>query len=377
MAVGSQAAAALHKHVYSIGQLFANWAVANNASYTLWWGSLLGAMREGEMFPNDDDIDILMAKKDFEKLKRLKHSAKVGVGGSFVGGYLMMHGRFFCMTLMGSDWIQLFPVVLDKNNTPASCVAAGVDIWSDQQAEAKMMNWTDHFFDLGQDGGNLVRRRLGPLTNLLSVPDGVAVRYLCETYGCDSQKKNAYRDSIAEKFVQVSCGQHTSSDGCKGCTAGHDNPSGWCHGECQWHQSSNQCVLKRLLTDCGNDYVSTTGCDACVHPKLGANRTMSRYNHVDWCGGDCAYAKAADECVPSPLSVSCGGHQSATGCEGCTAGHDNPSDWCHGDCTWHKIPGKTDKHHCLPNELTKKWEKQVRMCECIPYDRTCTCVESN
>ena len=212
ISVGSTKAAELFERIYGMARLVGRWAAENNASYTIFCGSLLGAMRDGAIIPHDDDIDLLMAKADFERLRALK---------PIKGKYFRMFGSFFCINHMSRDWIQLFPATLGKNSNPASCLDAGVDIWSTASNHKDMRFyiknnvrgfWSEYlkekkkvhikgnnnFFDLDNHRGSLVLRSFGPL-ELLSLSDSAAVLYLCEEFGCDHIRQGFYRDAAATR----------------------------------------------------------------------------------------------------------------------------------------------------------------------------------
>ena len=207
------------------------------------------------------------------------------------------------------------------------CLEWGLDLFSDEDmGYARRINWTDHFFSLRTQSSQLVRRKFGPVS-ALSIPDDVGIRYLCETYGCDKPghviKKNAVRNEMATKLYEVNCGGHKTYDGCKGCSAGHDIPADWCHGDCAWMKEKKSCVIKENLVSCGKGgKTSGTGCHGCASDTA----------HRRQCGGDCAWSSQQKECLAGPMLVRCGDsldnpHRSSSGCFGCADGHDSPKDW--------------------------------------------------
>lgn len=58
----------LHNHLLNLLKVFDSFCKKNNLKYYLLGGSALGAMRHGGFIPWDDDIDIGMPRKDFDRL---------------------------------------------------------------------------------------------------------------------------------------------------------------------------------------------------------------------------------------------------------------------------------------------------------------------
>lgn len=48
-----------------------------HVEYCLFWGTLIGCIREGGFIPWDDDVDVAMDRDNFEKLKRLAREGKL------------------------------------------------------------------------------------------------------------------------------------------------------------------------------------------------------------------------------------------------------------------------------------------------------------
>ena len=61
----------LRKDFYEILQHSIQISKQNNIEYILAYGSLLGAMRDGDAIPYDSDIDVLVDHNYFSILKRL------------------------------------------------------------------------------------------------------------------------------------------------------------------------------------------------------------------------------------------------------------------------------------------------------------------
>ncbi|MCI8891514.1 MAG: LicD family protein [Eubacterium sp.] len=60
-----------HKILIRLLTEFDRVCTKHNLRYYLICGSLLGAVREGKLIPWDDDVDVAMPRKDFEKLKQI------------------------------------------------------------------------------------------------------------------------------------------------------------------------------------------------------------------------------------------------------------------------------------------------------------------
>ncbi len=61
----------LQKAEYEILKSTVRFFEENDINYMLAFGTLLGAVRHNGFIPWDDDIDLLVDRKDYEKLKQL------------------------------------------------------------------------------------------------------------------------------------------------------------------------------------------------------------------------------------------------------------------------------------------------------------------
>lgn len=64
----------LQKHALYLLRVFDGFCIDNNLKYTISFGTLLGALRGGEVIPWDDDIDVVMMRDDYERFVDLAKS---------------------------------------------------------------------------------------------------------------------------------------------------------------------------------------------------------------------------------------------------------------------------------------------------------------
>lgn len=102
----------------------------HNLQYTIYGGTLLGAVRHQGFIPWDDDIDLGMLRPEYEKLIEILHSENI-IGGSLLGvGYEMGEGDWPFLKIVNPEifvdedntgisknlWIDIFPVDAAPNH---------------------------------------------------------------------------------------------------------------------------------------------------------------------------------------------------------------------------------------------------------------------
>ena len=66
----------LKKIMINILLNFHNFCIENGLRYSLWYGSAIGAVRHNGFIPWDDDLDVAMPRKDYEKFKKIYKNSK-------------------------------------------------------------------------------------------------------------------------------------------------------------------------------------------------------------------------------------------------------------------------------------------------------------
>ncbi len=96
--------------------------------YWLDWGTLLGSVRHKGFIPWDDDTDIAMPRKDYEKALEIlpQELGKYGITAKEDDGYPMHRMGVGYMHLKTGVWVDIFPVDEYVTNEPMEQCAEGL-----------------------------------------------------------------------------------------------------------------------------------------------------------------------------------------------------------------------------------------------------------
>lgn len=144
--------------------------VTNNIQYTLMYGSMLGAVRNQGVIPWDDDVDVAMLRRDYDRLMNLGEDVFQAPfflqnfktdGQVFYGGYAKLRYSESCaveLNNLGKEynagiWIDIFP--LDDYNTEGMSAQVRLQAIRDHQemiyAQLYGMDFA-HWRNIDKDG---------------------------------------------------------------------------------------------------------------------------------------------------------------------------------------------------------------------------------
>lgn len=146
---------------------------AHKIPYFLNGGTMLGAVRNGGLIPNDDDADIVILETDLDKVKSLEREFKEE-GLVFADEIPWFGGLNIKRAGGNSAMLDIFTMKERTINTST---------WLSYAADAAFKSWPNDLVD-PQAMKGLRRISFGHL-NLLALPEPAATKHLTVNYGTD------------------------------------------------------------------------------------------------------------------------------------------------------------------------------------------------
>jgi hypothetical protein len=130
---------------------------------------------------------------------------------------------------------------------------------------------------------------------LLNCPAQAGGRLLQEIYNADVSDPDYLLDQATGCYEPkgfLLCGGHAATK-CSECSQGHGMT--WCNGQCQWNDSTGECLDKRKAVKKGID--QRKGTISCGGHSANKCSECPQEHGMTWCNGQCQWDNSMDECL--------------------------------------------------------------------------------